>query len=214
MFRHTALFLAAAVSLSALSPALAEDSKPICDNCHGADGNAPVNVFPKLAGQYPDYLELQAHRYLAHMRVDDIMTPSLETVDPSAKEIHEMSLAYAQDTRSRAEFDAKLAAKGRAVYTAESTSAVELACEDCHGDYGEGHPHTKIRAIPSLADQNPEYLMRALERYRRMNLKGQPARVRAMARVARALKQEDLRAVANYAASLNGTGWNLASRHE
>lgn len=48
-----------------LSAAKGEATGQSCVDCHGAEGNAPIDpTYPRLAGQYADYLEhaLQAYR--------------------------------------------------------------------------------------------------------------------------------------------------------
>ena len=45
----------------------------VCAACHGADGNSTAPTFPRLAGQYPDYLIITLKRYKTKERVDPIM---------------------------------------------------------------------------------------------------------------------------------------------
>lgn len=42
--------------LAAGDPAAGREKSQACAACHGPDGNSPAPQFPKLAGQYPDYL--------------------------------------------------------------------------------------------------------------------------------------------------------------
>jgi len=44
-----------------------------CAGCHGADGNSPTPMFPKLAGQHPDYLEQALKSYKSGKRKNAIM---------------------------------------------------------------------------------------------------------------------------------------------
>lgn len=47
-----------------------------CVDCHGADGNAPIDdSYPKLGGQYADYLAHALKAYRAGDRQHALMTP-------------------------------------------------------------------------------------------------------------------------------------------
>ncbi|MBN6151621.1 cytochrome c [Xanthomonas sp. AmX2] len=47
-----------------------------CVDCHGADGNAPIDAtYPKLGGQYGDYIAHALQAYRAGDRQHALMTP-------------------------------------------------------------------------------------------------------------------------------------------
>lgn len=47
-----------------------------CIDCHGPDGNAPIDAsYPKLGGQYPDYLGHALQQYRKGERQHVLMTP-------------------------------------------------------------------------------------------------------------------------------------------
>jgi len=48
-------------------------AKEICQACHGLDGNSPSADYPKLAGQYPDYLAKALRDYKSGARKNPIM---------------------------------------------------------------------------------------------------------------------------------------------
>lgn len=53
-----------------------EATKQSCIDCHGADGNAPIApTYPKLGGQYGDYLAHALQQYRAGDRQNSLMTP-------------------------------------------------------------------------------------------------------------------------------------------
>jgi cytochrome c553 len=71
------------VFMLALSPALACGAdlaagqakvKQICAACHGQDGNSQSDAYPKLGGQYPDYLAKALRDYKSGARKNPIMT--------------------------------------------------------------------------------------------------------------------------------------------
>lgn len=65
--------LAVLLALAVATPALAEgdaaagkQKSVACQACHGADGNAEIDPqYPRLAGQYENYIEQALHEYKA-----------------------------------------------------------------------------------------------------------------------------------------------------
>lgn len=47
--------------------------KAACTSCHGANGNAPLEGMPKLAGQYSDYLAKVLREYRDGKRTNAVM---------------------------------------------------------------------------------------------------------------------------------------------
>jgi cytochrome c553 len=53
----------------------------VCQACHGADGNAGTDPqYPRLAGQYHDYLERALHEYKSGERKNPIMSGFVATL--------------------------------------------------------------------------------------------------------------------------------------
>lgn len=71
----------AALSLSAVaiaapngSVAAGKKKAAVCAACHGADGNKTLDgTYPKIGGQYPDYLAKALHDYKSGKRKNAIM---------------------------------------------------------------------------------------------------------------------------------------------
>jgi len=80
MNRWTSLIAASAfglISFSVHAAGNAEAGKQksqLCQTCHGADGNSTNPQFPRLAGQYPDYLVQALSEYKSGARKNPIMT--------------------------------------------------------------------------------------------------------------------------------------------
>ena len=52
-----------------------------CAACHGADGNKTLdNTYPKLAGQYPDYLLKALKEYKSGKRVNAVMAGQVQAL--------------------------------------------------------------------------------------------------------------------------------------
>ena len=54
----------------------------VCAACHGLDGVSPVADYPKLAGQYPDYLAKALRDYKSGARKNAIMAGFAQTLTP------------------------------------------------------------------------------------------------------------------------------------
>jgi cytochrome c553 len=99
MIRTKSLFLAIAV---ALVPALASAAdlvagqakvKQVCAACHGQDGNSPSPDYPKLGGQYPDYLAKALRDYKSGARKNPIMAGFAATL--TDKDIDDVAAYFA-----------------------------------------------------------------------------------------------------------------------
>ncbi|HEX4524312.1 MAG TPA: cytochrome c [Casimicrobiaceae bacterium] len=91
-------FAIAAFSASTAAPAAdlkaGEDKvKAVCVACHGADGNSQSSDYPKLGGQYPDYLAKALRDYKSGARKNPIMGAFAGTL--STADIENVSAYYA-----------------------------------------------------------------------------------------------------------------------
>lgn len=123
-----------------------------CSKCHGEDGNAALPGTPSLAGQQPQYLFVAIQEYLNKER----KAAPMHAVLPGLSKIDRESLAlyFASQTprgRASAGFGDPLAG--------EPLTAV---CGGCHGAHGV----SRDTATPSLAGQDPQYLVDAIKAYR------------------------------------------------
>ncbi len=124
----------------------------LCEECHGDRGISMTEGVPSLAGQQPAYLIVATQEYKTGTRghVDKIeMLEDLETVD-----IEKMAMYFAAQSppvREAPSFGDPLAGK------AESGT-----CGKCHGASGTSHKPL----VPSLAGQEPVYLVKAIKAYR------------------------------------------------
>lgn len=62
-----------------------------CVDCHGAEGNAPIDAsYPKLGGQYHDYLE---HSLQAYRSGDRSGSPTTDLMAGQAKDLTDQQIA-------------------------------------------------------------------------------------------------------------------------
>jgi len=99
MTTHLQATLLLAASLAAL-PAIAADVaagqakvKEVCQACHGLDGNSQTPDYPRLGGQYPDYLAKALRDYKSGARKNPIMAGFAAAL--TAKDIEDVAAYYA-----------------------------------------------------------------------------------------------------------------------
>jgi cytochrome c553 len=68
-------------------------AKEICQACHGLDGNSATPDYPRLAGQYPDYLAKALRDYKDGRRKNPIMAGMAAPLTP--KDIENLAAYYA-----------------------------------------------------------------------------------------------------------------------
>ncbi|NCT66257.1 MAG: cytochrome c [Rhodanobacteraceae bacterium] len=88
--------LAVAAGSAHASPGDMEAGKQkavVCQACHGADGNATDPQYPRLAGQYRDYLARALHEYKSGGRRNPIMAGFVATL--SDQDIQDLAAYFA-----------------------------------------------------------------------------------------------------------------------
>ena len=74
--------------------AAGQEKSKTCASCHGATGNESLDdTYPKLAGQYPEYLSKALHDYKSGKRNNAIMAGF--TAGLSDEDIDDLSAFYA-----------------------------------------------------------------------------------------------------------------------
>ncbi len=68
-------------------------AKEICQACHGMDGNSTIPDYPKLGGQYPDYLAKALRDYKSGARKNPIMAGFAGAL--TAQDIDNLAAYYA-----------------------------------------------------------------------------------------------------------------------
>ena len=68
-------------------------AKEVCQACHGIDGNSQTPDYPKLGGQYPDYLAKALRDYKSGERKNPIMAGFAAAL--TAKDIDNLAAFYA-----------------------------------------------------------------------------------------------------------------------
>ena len=140
---------------SAQQASLLEKGKALaagCAKCHGEDGNSKTPGTPSLAGQQPHYLVTAIQEYHRGDRGTAAMKAILR--DASRLDLESLALYYASRTpaqRPAPSFGDPAAGEPRTAM-----------CGGCHGPRGV----SSDAATPSLAGQDPRYLMKSIKAYR------------------------------------------------
>lgn len=144
-----------AVSESAQQASLLEKGKALaaaCVKCHGEEGNSRTPGIPSLAGQQPHYLITAVQEYHRGERRTTAMEKILR--DVSRRELESLALYFASRTPAQRPAPPRGDPKAGEPQTA--------MCGGCHGPSGV----SRDAATPSLAAQDPQYLVKSIRAYR------------------------------------------------
>lgn len=203
-----AIVLAAVVGLVAASgvnaetavkadPAKAQQiASTVCVACHGADGNSPAPVNPKLAGQHAEYLNKQLTNFKSGERANPIMAGMVAALSP--EDMKNLAAYFSeQKPAPAAAKDKALAAQGEKIYRGGIAAMGVPACSGCHGPAGSGLP----AQFPRLAGQHGEYIETQLKSFRNNERTNDSGKM--MQTVAMKMSDKDIKAVAEYLTGLH-----------
>lgn len=155
-----------------------------CVNCHGDNGISKIPEVPNLAGQNPAYLLEQIRKFGSGERKDQFMQGLIKVLKD--EERVQIALFYGSQTVPPSKADPAQVVRGKELFT--------KLCVRCHGDAAHGDT-----TIPRLAGQQVPYIVTSVTRYRdntgvRNN--------QLMSIATSSLKNEDIKAIANYLSQL------------
>lgn len=158
-----------------------------CIYCHGFEGNARAQTYPKLAGQPEAYLKKQLQAFASGERTDPTMTPlalSMPEAELAAFAAHFSKMKVLPNDTFKP--DEASATRGAALAKAGN-------CASCHGDQFQGKGE-----FPRLAGQGHDYLRDQLTRFKN-GLRRDPSGV--MPAMAAPLSDRDIDDLAQFLAS-------------
>ncbi len=165
----------------------------VCAACHGADGNAVVPNYPKLAQQHPQYLLKQLQEFKSDKRANPIMKGFASMLsDDDMKNV-----AYWVTTKqanASAPAEKSLLPLGERIYRGGIADRQVPACAGCHGPRGAGIP----AQYPRLSGQHAEYSAAQLTAFR----DGARTNSLQMTQVTAKLNDREIKALASYLAGL------------
>lgn len=155
-----------------------------CFNCHGENGVSKIPEVPNLGGQNPAYLLEQIRKFGSGERKDQFMQGLIKALKDEDR--LRIALYFGGQTVPPSKADPAQVVRGKELFT--------KLCVRCHGDVARGDA-----TIPRLAGQQVPYLQTSITRYR----DGTGIRNNQLMSIATGtLKNEDIKAVANYLTQL------------
>jgi len=171
----------------------------VCAACHGPDGNATGNAFPKLAGQHEAYLAKELHNFKVApgdtqpTRYNAIMSAYATAL--SEDDIRNVATYYAgQVYKPATAKDPATTELGQKIWRGGIADKGVPACAACHGPTGAGIPVQ----YPRLGGQWGEYVEAQLTAFKGGVRKNNVA----MYAIASRLSEAEIKAVSDYAAGL------------
>ena len=184
-------------SLIAGDAAAGKAKSAACGGCHGFDGNSPIAIYPKLAGQNEAYIVKQVKDFKADTtRKNELMKGMVAALtDEDAADIG--AYFQAQSLSAAATFDESQMAAGRELYKGGNMQTGIPACQACHGPKGSG---TAGIGYPQLGGEYVEYNLAQLKAFKDGTRTNDDKML--MRSIVEKMSDEDMVAVANYIASL------------
>lgn len=186
------------------------DKAAVCAACHGQDGNSPIPMYPKLAGQNEAYTARQLALFKDGSRVDPIMVGFSSVLSP--QDMRDLGAYYAtqkpvagiaddSEIASGPNAGRKFYQVGESLYRGGDVERGIPACLACHGPSGDGNPGS---AYPALAGQHATYTALHLERFRAGTAWGEGASENTiMVDVAKQLTDEEIQSLGSYIEGLH-----------
>ncbi|WOT05287.1 c-type cytochrome [Shewanella youngdeokensis] len=202
------LALALSILATMSSPVMAEGDVEagktkaiVCSACHGVDGNSPIDMYPKLAGQQVTYLKKQLHDFRSAAksggkdgRADPVMGGMAMML--TDEDIVNISAFYSSQTKQPINVK-DVPTLGEKLYKGGDAERGITACIACHGPSGQG---SESAGFPDVSGQHANYIKIQLNKFhdssRNNDLNGM------MQDVAKKLNATDIEALAAYMSNL------------
>ena len=172
----------------------------VCIACHGPDGNSPLPVNPKLAGQHADYLLKQMKNFKGTdgkppERTNPVMNGMIAAYDEG--QMRDLAAYFsAQTQKGETAKNRETVERGQKLYRGGDQAKGLPACAGCHGPTGAGIP----AQYPRIGGQFPEYMEAQLKNFREGTRTNDPNKM--MRTIALKMTDAEIKAVADYIAGL------------
>ncbi|MCU7802250.1 MAG: cytochrome c4 [Candidatus Thiodiazotropha sp. (ex Lucinoma kastoroae)] len=169
----------------------------VCASCHGADGNSPLNpVWPKIAGQHPQYIEKQIKDFKSGARNDPMMAPMAMPL--SDQDVADLAAYFSGQTLQVGKAAADKVSEGETLFRAGNLETGVAACMACHGPSGAGNPQANF---PAIGGQHAPYVEKALKDFRDAKRTNDSSNM--MQGVVNRMTDQEIAAVAQYVQGLS-----------
>lgn len=172
-----------------------------CMACHGADGNSiasttPGSIWPKLAGQHPQYIAKQLHDFKSQARKDPIMNGMAMPL--TDEEIANLAAYFSSQKQSPGTTAADQVELGQKIFRSGNGTTQVSACSGCHGPDGMGNPTANF---PRISGQHAAYIEKTLKDFRAGVRANDPQKM--MQGVVSRMTDAEIAAVAQYVQGLH-----------
>lgn len=200
----TALCFSSNTVIAKGNPDAGKQISSTCVACHGADGNSPLPIYPKLAGQYESYLLKTLLAYQALSTPDSPQATHksanaqimyTQVMNFSKKDLEDLAAFYSSQKMTKGETAPNYYELGRKLYLGGDLDRSIPACAACHSPTGMGNDPADY---PRLSGQNSEFIKAQL-----MAFKNDERINDMMQIVAKKLTDEEMAAVSSYASGVH-----------
>jgi len=167
-----------------------------CAGCHMADGNSVNPLWPKLAGQYPGYLQKQIMDFKTGARKDPTMSAMAAPL--TEQDAEDLAAWFASQKQTPGTAEPAQVSLGQRIYRGGNAETGVAACTACHGPTGAGNPPANF---PTIAGQHAAYVDKALKDFRAGERANDPGKM--MQGVAAKMTDKEIAAVAQFVQGLN-----------
>lgn len=153
--------------------AAGKEKAQICNNCHGANGKAPVQNFPSVAGLPEAYLYQKLVEFKKSLRSDSVMTPLV--ANNTIEDLADIAVFYASlplEVRSGLEPEPAaddVLERGQSLYLNGDAGKGIPPCQGCHGRDGKGPANARAfqQMWPPVYGQQAMYVRFRLDNFHR-----------------------------------------------
>lgn len=178
------------------NPTNGKTKAAVCAGCHGLDGNGGADPsWPKLAGQFPEYLVTQLKAFKSGARKNPIMSGMAAPL--SDQDMSDLAAYFGSlNVKQGAATNKDAALTGEQLYRGGNAQKGVPACMSCHGPAGHGVPPR----FPRVTGQNAAYTEKQLLDFKAKRRVDNGA---VMTAVAAGLVDDEIKAVSEYMAGLH-----------
>lgn len=168
----------------------------LCGSCHGVDGNSPLAMNPKLAGQSARYMVKQLQDFKSGARAGAVMASMVLSL--SDQDMEDIAAWYSSQQPTIQGADPESIELAQSLYRAGNSEIAVAACSACHSPTGKGNAPA---GFPSLSGQHAEYTLQQLKDFRSGVRQNDGSEM--MRTVVERLTDKELEALASYVSGLN-----------
>lgn len=192
-----AMVLASAVHAEG-DPEAGQAKAGLCAGCHGADGNSATGMFPRLAGQYGDYIVKQIRDFQRGHRANNEIMAGMAGTIASVQDAKDIGAYFESQKIAEQPVlppNPDLVRHGERIFVDGNDDTGVYGCINCHGPKGVGRA-PDISQFPRLVGQHKDYIVKQLQDFRAGTRSNDPAGM--MSDIARKLSDDEIQAVAEY----------------